>query len=96
MISAAESFFAYNRPGESHRAFLDPDFTPAFEVVFDDPELEERANEICGDDEACRFDVAATKNEDIGMATMIGVRDFDVIVESSEPSECVVACDKQL
>ena len=87
MISPSESFFAYNRPGESYQTFLDSDFTPAFEPVFDDPELEERAAEICGEDKSCLFDVAATRNEDIGKATMMGVADFDVLVESAEPSK---------
>ncbi len=49
--------------------------------------MEARAKEICGVDESCLFDIAATKNEDIGMATMMGVMDFDMIVESAEPSK---------
>ena len=72
---------------ESFEAFRDPTFTPAFEPEFDDPELEQRAHEVCGDDEFCLFDIAATRNEDIGMSTMMDVREFDVIVDLAEPSK---------
>ena len=87
----AESLFAYNRPGDTFDTFRDLTFTPAFEPVFDDPELEMRAEEICGDDEFCKFDIAATKDEDIGMSTMLGVRDFDNIVELAQPSKELMA-----
>ena len=55
--------------------------------MFDDIELEMRADEICGDDQFCRFDIAATKNEDIGASTMVGGSNFDEIVQLAEPSE---------
>ena len=42
---------------------------------------------MCGEDKSCLFDVAATKNVDIGMSTMMGVQDFADIVELAEPSE---------
>ncbi len=84
---ASESLFAYNRPLESFDVFRDPSFMPAFEPVFDDPELEQRANEVCGDDEFCLFDIAATRNEDIGMATMMDVGEFDNLVDLAEPSK---------
>ena len=87
MNEASESLFSYNRPGESFQGFRDPSFRPTFEPTFDDPELEIRATEICGNDKSCLFDVAATKNEDIGMATMQGVREFDTVVDLAEPSE---------
>ncbi len=85
---ASESLFAYNQEGHNFEVFRDPSFRPAFESMFDDPELEQRANEVCGDDESCLFDIAATRNEDIGMATMMGVMDFDMIVDLVEPSRC--------
>lgn len=87
LSNASESLFAYNIPGQSFETFQDPSFRPAFKPVFDDPQLEQRANEICGGDEFCRFDIAATKNEEIGMATMQGVSDFDDIVELAKPSK---------
>ena len=84
---ASESLFAYNREGESFEVFRDPTFIPAFQPVFEDPELEQRANEVCGDDEFCRFDIATTKIVDIGMATMMDGMNFDEIVELAEPSK---------
>lgn len=88
--NASESLFAYNRLGESFEVFRDPDFTPAFVPEFDDPVLEQMADEVCGDDQFCRFDVAATKNVDIGMTTMMGVGEFDELVDLAEPSERIV------
>ncbi len=83
----------YNRPNENFEAFRDADFEPLFVPVFDDPALEQRADEICGDDEFCRFDIAATKNEDIGMSTMMGIKDFDVVVALAEPSKRVTSLE---
>ena len=45
------------------------------------------AREACGEDEFCLFDVAATKNVEIGMATMQGGENFDRFMEMSVPSE---------
>ena len=84
---ASNSLFAYNHPGNSFEGFRDTDFRPAFAPVFDDIELEMKADEICGDDQFCRFDIAATKNEDIGASTMVGGSNFDEIVQLAEPSE---------
>ena len=85
----SESLFAYNGFGQSFEGFRDRDFLPAFEAVFDDPALEQRADEICGQDEFCRFDIAATRDENIGMATMQGVMEFDEVVELAQPSMCL-------
>ena len=87
MNEASESLFSYNRPGESFQGFRDPSFRPIFEPTFENPEEQQRAVDICGDDQFCLFDVAATKDEEVGMATMQGVRDFDVVVDLAEPSE---------
>lgn len=57
-----------------------------FQPTFDDPILEEEAKSVCGDDEFCLFDVAATKRVEIGIATMQGGENFDRIVEMSIPS----------
>jgi deleted-in-malignant-brain-tumors protein 1 len=90
LSSASESFFAYNLPGDSFDDFPDLMFEPAFAPVFDDPVLQETAETLCGDDEFCLFDIAATKMVDVGMATMMDVREFDTIVELAQPSECII------
>ena len=81
MNEASESLFSSNRP------FSGGSFRPTFEPTFFDPELEIRATEICGDDKFCLFDIAVTKNEDVGIATMQGMREFDIVVDLAEPSE---------
>ena len=87
LTDSSESLFAYNNPGESFENFMDMGFEPVFAPEFEDEELERRAGEICGDDQFCLFDIAATGTLDIGMATMSGVRDFDMIVDLAEPSK---------
>ncbi len=58
-----------------------------FKPEFNDSVLEEAAKAICKGDTFCLFDIAATKNMDIGMATMMGGENFDAIVSMSEPSK---------
>lgn len=58
-----------------------------FEIEFDDPNLEETALEICGDDQFCLYDIAATQNISIGLTTLIGSETFDLIVNLSAPCE---------
>ena len=45
--------------------------------------------EICGDDQFCVFDIAATEREEVGMSTMQGNLDLEVITELSQPGQCV-------
>ena len=66
-----DSLFTYGE-GESWSTYYIPDFTPEFEPTFSDPMLEAQANSICGDDTFCLFDIAATGNTDVGVATMQG------------------------
>ena len=42
---------------------------------------------MCGDDQFCLFDIAATKRVEIGAATMEGLKALDMIIEMSNPSE---------
>ena len=86
----SESLFAYNRPNENFEAFRDLGFKPIFVPTFDTPEEEQRANDICGDNEFCLFDISATKNDEIAISTMEGVVDFDNLVEVAEPSESLM------
>lgn len=58
-----------------------------FKPTFTNSTLEKEAKEVCGDDEYCLFDIAATKKVEIGMATMEGGENFDMIVEMSVPSK---------
>ncbi len=82
--SVDESLFTYN-PGESFSTFYSPSFIPIFEPTFTNSTLEKLAREVCGDDEYCLFDIAATKTIEIGMATMDGGKEFDEIVKMAVP-----------
>ena len=87
------SLFSYEE-GKSWVDYFDPNFTPAYQPTFTDPALEERAMEICGDDQFCVFDIAATEREEVGMSTMQGNLDLEVITELSHPGQrtCVRVC----
>ena len=81
----SDSLFTYHS-GQSWSTFYCPDFTPVFEPPFDDPALEDKANEICGDDVFCKFDIAATGRVEIGETTYQGGQDFQQLVNLSKPS----------
>ena len=86
------SLFSYGE-GKSWADYFDPDFTPAYQPTFTDSALEERAMEICGDGQFCVFDIAATEREEVGMSTMQGNLDLEVITELSQPGQvCVYMC----
>ena len=72
---------------ETWRTYYDPSFTPVYEPVFNDATLEEKANEICGNDEFCKFDIAATGRIEIGEATYNGGQDLERLVNMSKPSK---------
>ena len=82
------SLFSYQE-GKSWTDYFSPDFTPAYQPTFTDPALEERAMEICGDDQLCVFDIAATEREEVGMSTMQGNLDLEMITELSQPGQCI-------
>lgn len=43
-----------------------------------------RAEAICGDDQFCRFDIAATSRTDIGLTTLLGGVEFEAIANISQ------------
>ena len=55
--------------------------------MFSDPVLEQQANLICGDDDFCRYDIAATGRTSVGMATLQGNVELERIVNISVPGE---------
>ena len=83
--NAEDSLFTY-APGESWASFYTPQFMPTFTTTFSDPQLQARANEICGDDQFCLYDIAATRRTEIGLSTLIGNQEFEEIVRISAPS----------
>ena len=86
-----QSLFTYTTAGESFETFFDPEYLPSFGTVFNDPELQAQAEALCGSDQFCLYDVAATRRTDIGLSTLIGNQEFEVIVELALPSEFIAA-----
>ena len=79
-----ESLFTY-QPGESWATHYDPYFVPTYLTQFSDPDLATRANELCGNDPFCLFDIAATGRVDIGLSTLQGSQELEQIVQLSLP-----------
>ena len=83
-IAGKDSLFTYSG-NDSWSTFYDPDFVPLFEPVFTDSSLENTTYEICKDDLFCIFDITAIKKTKIGMSTLQGTEDLEMIVEMSKP-----------
>jgi len=64
-------------------------YTPAFEPTFSNPELEEQANEVCGGDSLCLFDIAATGDVDIGSSTVQSVQEQETLKALFIPSNAI-------
>ena len=56
-------------------------------MEFSDPELEEQARAICGNDDLCLFDIAATGDVSIGAATRESGEEQETITELFTPSK---------
>ena len=56
-------------------------------MVFNDSYLKNNASNLCGEDEFCLFDVAATGRLEIGESTLQGGLNFLTLVELSRPSK---------
>jgi hypothetical protein len=90
--SATKSLFVY-QPEHNWDSFYDPYFVPSFEPNFSDPTLESKANEICGDDSSCLFDIAATGNIDVGISTLESSKIIDEIYTFLLPVVCSPGCE---
>ena len=92
--SPANSLFTY-QPGESWATYYDPYFVPTYLAEFFDPDLAAQANELCGNDPFCLFDIAATGRVDIGLSTLQGSQEFEEIEEISLPGSYITfACQR--
>ena len=77
--------------------FHDPDFIPTFNPIFTDSDLEDKARELCSDDTACLFDVAATGRLEIGSSALSAKEEQDVVAALGVPSKftCWQTCSKE-
>lgn len=82
-----QSLFTYGPDGDWDY-YYNINYTPAFEPVFSNPELEEEASEICGGNKLCLFDIAATGDVSIGSDTMESVEEQEKLKEQFVPSNC--------
>ena len=86
----ADTLFTYNN-GDSFAQYYDPDFIPIYELTFSDSDLEAEANEICGDDQFCKFDIAVSGRPEVGKTTKQASVDFEMLQELSKPSKSIVS-----
>ena len=82
---SADSLFTYIF-GQEWSIFYSPNFTPAYDVDFANPQLQAEAIALCGEDEFCLFDIAATGRLEIGKTTLQGGLNFAAVLELSKPS----------
>lgn len=81
-----DSLFTY-QPGESWATYYDPCFVPVYTVVFSNPALQSQANAICGGDQQCLFDVAATGQVEIGQSTRDIGLEYEEIMQIQIPGD---------
>jgi hypothetical protein len=88
--NANDSLFYYGE--ESFEDIYSPNFNPLFEATFDDPDLQAEAVDICGDDFYCLFDIAVTGDTNLGLTTLEGGQELDMIINASQPVICEPEC----
>lgn len=82
-----DSLFIYG-PNGDWDYFYDINYIPVFEPTFSSTELEEQANEICGNNQLCIFDIAATGDIDIGSSTVESVHEHERLMKQFVQSNC--------
>lgn len=87
--NARDSLFSYAF-SKTLETYYDPSYIPTYEAVFTDPSLEQEAIRICGNDEFCKFDIAATGRVEIGEATFNGGQAIEQLVNLSKPSKSLM------
>jgi len=86
-----KSLFTYG-PNGGWDTFYNPEYQPAFEVIFLDSDLQAQAQELCGDDSLCLFDIAATGDVGIGATTRESTELQETITELFKPSKQNCSC----
>ncbi|XP_078686455.1 protein mesh-like isoform X6 [Branchiostoma floridae x Branchiostoma belcheri] len=80
MISEEDSLFTYV-PGRNYSSFSDSGFTPSFVSPSVDPEFQAAAEEVCGDNQACLFDVLITGRLSVANVSIRAVQEYTEQVE---------------
>lgn len=79
--SEMDSLFTYNSVN-MWSDFYSPDFQPIFLTEDFDSAV---ANELCGDDSFCQFDIIVTGRTDIALTTLQGSKRVDLVANLSLP-----------
>ncbi|XP_074631718.1 sushi domain-containing protein 2-like [Acropora palmata] len=86
LTTSNESLFVYQQ-GKSHATYHDPNYQPIFaeehKLEFSDKELEKEAQNTCGDNTQCMFDIFTTGKLRIGKATKETVTQFVAVVNAT-------------
>ncbi|XP_074609320.1 protein mesh-like isoform X2 [Acropora palmata] len=92
VTTSHESLFVYQQ-GKSHATYHDPSYQPIFadehKLEFSDKELEKGAQDTCGDNKQCMFDIFTTGKLRIGRATKETVTQFVAVVNDTAKPACV-------
>ena len=86
VTTAADSLFIYQQ-GKSHSSYHHPQYEPIFpdtqSLIFDDKSLEKEAQNVCGENKECMFDIYTTKKVRIGRATKETVQQFVAVINDT-------------
>ena len=82
----SKSLFTYDQ-SDSFSTYHHPEYIPLFEVSFTNSSLQTLAELQCQGSQLCLFDVAATGNIEVGVATMYEDNFIAFVVETSKPSK---------
>ncbi|XP_066293398.1 sushi domain-containing protein 2-like [Branchiostoma lanceolatum] len=80
MIDEEDSLFSYG-PGESYSGFSDVGFIPSFETPPVTPEFQAAAEDVCGDNQACLYDVLVTGRLSIANVSIRAVQEYTEQIE---------------
>jgi len=91
VTTSDESLFVYQQ-GKSHASYHNPSYQPIFpdsqSLDFADKSLEKEAQDVCGDNAQCMFDVYTTGKVRIGRATKETVKQFVAVInDTDKPGE---------
>ncbi|CAC5386536.1 Sushi, nidogen and EGF-like domain-containing protein 1,Alpha-tectorin [Mytilus coruscus] len=81
-INASDSLFTYP-VGKTHHSFQHVDFKPVFNVTDQCPS---NVADVCGDDQACRFDFCTTDDTSLAESTRIMTDEIKVMTEVALPA----------
>ena len=87
ILSSAEDSLFYYKGSMNWTDFHDPDFTPTFDPMFANSSLEDQARDLCNDDTACLFDVAATGRLEIGRSALSASEEQSINAALAVPSK---------